>query len=238
MTVVDVEKPDRNAMDNPYTASFSAATEELGHYRTVSRSAIASIVIFVLGLAGLLTSVLLILPIAGALLAFSGWRTIQRYPAEFTGSRLAMSGLVLNTLLFLGGFTMHTVEYVTEVPEGFERVAFSDLQPESLRLANTIPARAKELHGKKIFIKGYVHPGVDGLGRVKEFVLVPDMGTCCFGGQPKLTDMILVHTDEENKVSYRRRMIKLAGSFGIGDHFEKAYGVENVLYRLEASYTK
>jgi hypothetical protein len=212
--------------------------EELGNYRTVSRSAIASVVVFLLGLTGLVVSVLLILPLAGFLLGYSAWRTIQRYPLEFTGSRLAAAGMVLNALLFLGGITMHTVEYVTEVPEGFERVAFSDLQPESLREANQLPPRARELNGKKIFIKGYVHPGVDGMGRVKEFVLVPDMGTCCFGGQPKLTDMILVKTDEQNKVAYRRRMVKLAGDFGIGDHLESAYGVNGVLYRLEASYSK
>jgi hypothetical protein len=228
----------QGAADRLESAFTAAEGENFGEYRVVSRSAIISLVVFACGLTGLFLSVMLILPVAGLLVAYSAWRTIRRYPAEFTGEKLALAGMVLNGLLFVGGTSMHAYEYATEVPPGFERVAFSDLQPESMRQANTIPARAKELHGSSIFIKGYVHPGVDGMGKVKEFVLVPDMGTCCFGGQPKLTDMILVKTGEENRVSYRRRMVKLAGEFGIGNELENAYGVNGVLYRLEACYSK
>jgi hypothetical protein len=106
------------------------------------------------------------------------------------------------------------------------------LQPEGF--IPDIPKRARQLAGKPVFIKGYVHPGVNGMGPVNQFVLVPDMGTCCFGGQPKPTDMILVHTTPDARLSYSTRLVKLAGKFDVGDQFEEFAGVKNVIYRLEA----
>ena len=58
-----------------------------------------------------------------------------------------------------------------------------------------------ELNGKKIFMKGYVYP--DGQRtNIKRFVLVADLGTCCFGGQPKLTHMVEVTLRDPYRVEY------------------------------------
>ena len=61
-------------------------------------------------------------------------------------------------------------------------------------------------------IQTYVYP--DGqLDNIKQFVLVPDMGTCCFGGQPKLTDMVQVRLEGGLTTRYNRYKKKLAGVF-------------------------
>ena len=42
-----------------------------------------------------------------------------------------------------------------------------------------------------MFLKGYAFPGRERHG-IKNFVLVRDNLQCCFGGNPKLTDMVEV----------------------------------------------
>jgi hypothetical protein len=205
-------------------------------YRSVNRAAVGSFFMFLLGLTGLLFWQLLILPLAGILLGYSAYRTIQRYPDEYTGLNLAKVSMVLCAALLIAGSSYHAAVYATECPEGHERVSFAELQPEGF--VPTLPKRAIALRGKPIFIKGYIHPGVSGMNRVSQFVLVPDMGTCCFGGQPKMTDMVLVHTTPDARVSYGTRMVKLAGKFDIGDRPEEFAGVKDVLYRLEAYESK
>jgi hypothetical protein len=206
-------------------------------YRTLNRGAVASIALLVLSLTGFMFWQLLLLAIAGFLLAYSGYRNIRRYPEEYTGLRLATAGMILCPTVLMLGIAYHTFVYATEVPEGYTRVGFYELQPDTLGSLK-LPKRAMELKRQKIFIKGYVHPGVNGMGKVDQFVLVPDMGTCCFGGQPKPTDMILVNTTPEGRVAYRQRMYALAGEFDIGDHFESVGKVNNVLYRLQAHQAK
>ena len=69
------------------------------------------------------------------------------------------------------------------------------MQPDADTPNQIVPPSAQELNGKKVFIKGYVYqPSGRGgqMSGLKEFVLVRDKGQCCFGGNPKLTDMILV----------------------------------------------
>lgn len=221
-------------IDNPYKAAD--AVDPNLQYRTVNRAAVASVAMFLLGFTGLMFWQLLLLPIAGILLGYSAYRNIKRYPDEYTGLNLARGGMVLCLLLAVGGASFHAFIYATEVPEGYERVSFSELQPDGF--VPTLPKRAVELRGKPIFIKGYIHPGVSGMGRVSQFVLVPDMGTCCFGGQPKVTDMILVHTTPGARLAYGTRMVRLAGEFDVGQRPQEYAGVKDVLYRLEADYSK
>lgn len=221
--------------ENPYKAS-PVVDSDL-QYRSLNRAAVGSVVMVVLGLTSLIFWQLAILPIAGLLLGYSGYRSIRRYPLEYTGLNVARFGMVACVLLFCGSVGYHSYVYATEVPEGYMRVSFSELQPD-YKTVLPIPKRAVELRGERIFIKGYMHPGVSGMGKVNQFVLVPDMGTCCFGGQPKLTDMILVNTTSDAKVRYGTRLLRLGGEFDLGEQMQDFGEVKNVLYRLEADYSK
>ena len=68
--------------------------------------------------------------------------------------------------------------------------------------------------------------------------MVPDMGTCCFGGQPKPTDMIEVTLREPLKIEYTRRRRKLGGIFKVNPMPRKFGKLVGVYYRLEADYLK
>ena len=103
-----------------------------------------------------------------------------------------------------------------------------------------LPRLPEELDGKRIFIKGYVHPSVASMGRIKKFILVPDMGTCCFGGQPKrLTDMIEVTLIHSKGIRYSTRKRKLGGIFHIHYNLHQVTGgLQGGFYELTADYVK
>ena len=221
------------ATDISYPATAGA---ELQPYRALSRAAIVSVVLGVVSLLALVFPSLLILPLVGLVLGLVGLSTVRRYPTEFTGSRLALLGTALGAATFGGGTARHMYVYATEVPEGYKRTAFWELQPDpDYPEYGPISKTASDLSGQKIFIKGYMHPGSAGLGKVDHFILVPDMGTCCFGGDPKSSDMIEVKVpDAANRLSYSRRQIKLAGEFEVGPPAGQSLQMKNpVFYHLE-----
>ena len=222
----------------PETASYRESNElEDSSYRTLNRAALMSLLVGVLSLLGFLLATLLVLGVVGIVLAITGIRQVKKYPLEYTGTGLAKAGLVLSILALVGGTAFHSYVYATEVPEGFERISFYELQPDAEHANLPFSPRAAELNGKQIFVKGYVYPE-DTNGEVQQFVLVPDLGTCCFGGQPKLTDMIEVTLDEPLRVNYSRSQRKLAGVLEVDQRLKRIDGLEGVYFRLKASYVK
>ena len=217
-------------------APTDSELDEFGVYRAVSKAAIFSVAFAVLSILFLFSAGLLVFPIAGIVCAIVALRNIKRLPHELTGNIPALLGIVACTGLLAAGSAIHTVTYVTEVPDGFERVSFYDLQPDNPAIQ--IPQAAKDLDGKRIFVKGYVHPSVQGVGPVASFILVPDMKTCCFGGQPKLTDMIEVKLPPEMAIAYTRTKRKLAGVFRVDTQIKEVNGMEGGYYTLEAEYVK
>jgi hypothetical protein len=217
-----------------YSAYNDAQMDEVAPYRSLSRSAVISVVLAVLSLLTLIFPGLLVLPIVGAVLGLTALSAIRRYPNEYSGRGLAIVGTVLCSLVFVTSASWHAYEYYTEVPEGYERISFADLQPVKGR-PEPIPPKAIDLQGEKVFLKGYMHPGVASSGKVNHFILVPDMGTCCFGGQPKPTDMIeVVVKDDAYRVRYAPRRIKLSGTFVVTPQPTSSLGLNGVWYHLEA----
>ena len=175
----------------------------------------------------------------GIVFAVLGLRNVRRYPDEVSGHSVAILGLVGCTCLLIGGSAMHTYTYLTEVPDGYTRISFEDLQGTrgSARRASSWPP--KQLDGQRVFVKGYVHPGVSSAGEVKKFILVPDMGTCCFGGQPKMTDMIEVTIVDAPGVRYSQRKRKLGGVLHVSERVRQvAGGLTGGLYELRADFVK
>ncbi len=207
-------------------------------YRTVSRAAVLSLVFGLLSVAGLLFPVLLVLAAGGLVLGVMALVSIRRYSDELTGVAPAAVGIALGTILLFGGTAMHAYIYATEVPEGYQRISFYQLQPDREHSELPVPPEALQLDGKQIFVKGYVHPGVSGQGPVKAFVLVPDMGTCCFGGQPKLTDMIEVTMRDPLRIRYTQTKRRLAGTLKVDTALKPVSGLNGVYYQLDADYVK
>ena len=210
---------------------------EYAQYRTVSLSAIATLVLGIVSVTGLLIPMLLFLSIIGTLLGvYSVW-TLRKRQDEFTGIGLAKTGLSLCLLIGIGGISWNIYEFATEVPEGFERISFYDLKSESDDPKAGPPASAMQFDGKPVFVKGYVYPDQD-FGKTKRFVLIPDLKTCCFGGQPDLTDMVEVTLQDPLRVEYSLRLRKLAGTLKVTRNMKRIKNLDGVFYQLDASHLK
>ena len=203
-------------------------------YRAVSRPAIASIIFFVLALPGLAPtfSALLALTVVGMIAAGVGVRATSRYPNEFSGRAVAVTGLALNALLLVGGIGEHVFIYLTEVPDGYRRVAFYQLQQDDGVVLDQPTETAMSIDGEQVFLKGYIHPA-SGSGMLRQFILVPDLGTCCFGGQPRSSDMIKVTLKGGQTVKAGLLKRKLAGTFIVNPVRRKVTDFDNpIFYRL------
>ena len=213
----------------------SSATEVEFPYRALSRSAIAALLLFLIALFGLIPpfEALLALAILGVLFSLLAMRSIRRYPNEFSGLGLAKFSLVVNALLLVGGIGMHTYVYMTEVPPGHVRVPFYQLKFDAEPDQPT--ETALTLDGKDVFIKGYIHPSSGG-GMLRQFVLVGDLGTCCFGGQPKSSEMIEVTLTGGQTIKGGMTRRKLAGKFTLNKVPHKQADFDNlVFYRLKGN---
>lgn len=216
-----------------YQAPISSSDDLV--YQSVSRGAVASTVLAVIGLLSFLFIGLLLLVVAALLLGVSSLLAIRKYPNELLGKPLAWAGTALAGLTLIAAPAYHAYIYATEVPPGYERISFSTLISPT-GAPDLPPSRALELDGQQVFVKGYIHPTSMDSPRAKKFVLVPDLGTCCFGGQPPLTHMIEVTLSGDNYATKSLRKQKLAGTLHVNRALKPIDGLEGVYYTLKADY--
>ncbi|HZZ71514.1 MAG TPA: hypothetical protein VFE24_04625 [Pirellulales bacterium] len=155
----------------------------------------------------------LLIPLAGIAFAVRAIRKIRREPDRYLGAAPANLGLMLSLGCFLSGAGWQCYVYRTELPEGYRRLYFDELQPDPSIVGQVLPPNATKLDGDNVLIKGYMYPGSATSG-INEFILVRDRGECCFGGNPKLTDRIQVRIDDPNGVDYRFA-VKVAGKLHV-----------------------
>ncbi|MDX1947698.1 MAG: DUF3299 domain-containing protein [Pirellulaceae bacterium] len=236
---------------SPTAAAASPTSDgELHPYRAISRSAVIAFVLSLLGLvllgltlvsfttrqgdAGPVGIWTAILGLMGLPLGIAAWVSIRRYPLEFTGAPLAKFAVAACLAQVGLGLFAAIYTYATEVPEGYERISFYDLQPDPDVPELPVSPLSIEKSGQKVFIKGYMHPAVATSGEVNHFILVNDLGTCCFGGQPKPTHMIEVHIPEgKRRVAYSQSTLKLAGTFAVSRTPGQSMGLSGVWYHLQ-----
>jgi Domain of unknown function (DUF4190) len=223
-----VHRPSRLASDEPIDEDYNSADA----YRALSTAAVASLVLGLLSVLALLDWWLALIPFAGVVLGIVALRKIRSQPQEYTGRAAAIIGIFLATLFCLGGFGRLSYIRATEVPAGYERVDYSLLQPQPDDPPNSIPPEAKALDGKKIFIKGYVYPGLRKDG-ITQFLLVRDQGTCCFGGNPKITDRIQVALSDPKGFAFSGSLFKIAGTFRITEPSQAVDAKGIVFYHLD-----
>ncbi|HEX3725820.1 MAG TPA: hypothetical protein VHV08_06240, partial [Pirellulales bacterium] len=169
--------------------SREVSAEHYEQYRALSTSAVASLVVGLLSSIAFLDWVLVAIPMIGVALSSYAWWNVRRHADELSGASLARWGFVLSLAFLVCGPAWLTYAFVTELPPGYERVSYAELQPNPAEPGQQVPPAALDLDGKRIFIKGYVYPGREKDG-IRQFLLVRDQGDCCFGGNPKITDRI------------------------------------------------
>ena len=206
-------------------------------YRSVSRMAVASAVFAVMGLLGFLVVPLLLLPLVGLVCAAVAFRSFKAYPDELIGKKVAVFGGVVAALTLAVAVPMHYYIYLTEVPEGYERLDFAVLKS-PYNAPDVPPPAALGMDGKKIFVKGYIFPSSVSSSSAKSFILVPDFATCCFGSQPPLTHMIQVNLMGDLVAKFGMRRYKLAGTLRVDPTLKPVQGVDGVYYTLNADYIR
>lgn len=166
------------------------------------------------------------------------WK-IWRSNWDLSGWALAKFATFLCAVGLFGGTAWQMYLYKTELPEGYERVNFSwlsDQLPVVKDGKTEIHPDVAKLDGHDIFIKGYMYPTRQQEG-LKEFVLLKDTGECCFGGNPKLSDMIVVKLQGDLTATHRdMQLVSVAGKFHAGARADSA-GLSAV-YTLDGTHFK
>jgi hypothetical protein len=216
------------------SATLDSGLDDYG-YRSVSRAAVLSLVFALLGCLSWYFPLLTLLPAIGLVFALVAFRNLKRFPGELSGTPVAILGAILSLAMLVISPVRHTYIYYTELPEGYERISFSSLKS-PLGAPDYPPQEALDLNGKKVFLKGYIHPTSLASNSSKTFILVPDWATCCFGQQPPLTHMIEVRLsgDKFAQKSFRRHA--LAGVLQVRPYIKPVDGLQGVFYELEADH--
>ncbi len=159
---------------------------------------------------------------------------IRRSCGELGGRTLGRIGLGLSVLFLVSGSALHAYTFATEVPEGYQRVSFNnDIAKKGFVVQNGVAGLhpdVQQLEEKKVFLKGYMYPTGEEEG-ITAFILCKDNLECCFGGQPKLTDMILVELQDGQTIDYTQSLVAVAGVF----RTNPASGVagQNPVYQID-----
>jgi hypothetical protein len=217
----------------PSSADLSSGGE---FYQLRSKSATLSVLFGVIAMLGYLFAVFMFLAPVAIALAWNGLRVIRRYPEEYVGKGFARLGMLLGLVSLVGGVAFHTAIYLTEVREGYERITFYG----DLKNKDEIPTeRAQALDGKKVFLKGYVRPGLRRSG-LTEFLMVGDFGDCCFGGSPNLTEVVYIKMPEHKTAQYDYMLRRIHGTFRLNTRLQKgdriANDVKGYIYEIQADY--
>jgi len=199
-------------------------------YRVITVLAPASLVFGVASVVAPFHWSLGLIPAVGIAMGFAALRQIREAPEEYTGRGVALTGIWLSLVFWTAGFGWMMLRRVSEVPYGYQVIAYETLQPNP---GEQIPAAAFELQDKRVFIRGYMMPGRQQT-RLKQFVLCPAVPGCPFcTPNPKPTEMIVVTFQGDLEAQYTTHLRRVGGKFTIDP---AAPG--GLPYRVEADYFK
>jgi len=191
---------------------FDTEDEGLYQYRALSSGAVVALVLGLLSLLAMTDYWLVAVPIVGVVWGVVALRQIRARPEELTGRGMAWAGLVLSSVLIPVGPAWVYYQEVSPVPPGYQWISYDALQPDPKVIGEVVPHSAADLSSQKVYIKGYVYAGSEAAG-IQKFVLCRDAGTCCFGGNPKLTDRIVVSLANPSGMIYTKQPVRVAGTF-------------------------
>lgn len=221
------------SMTVPLTDQTSPAEVNEFNYRPVPPLVPVSGAFALLSLTAFIWDVMIVVPVIGVVLALLAVRQIRRSAGMLSGAvaATAFAGMMGAAAVTAGAF--HAYTFATELPPGYERVSFVyDIAEKGFVVNNGQPGihpDVQKLDHQPVFLKGFMYPEKQLRGLTR-FVLCKDSGQCCFGGQPKQTDMIQVVMAEGLMVNYRPGLIAVAGEFEIHPTLDES-GL-NPVYRL------
>ena len=206
-------------------------------YRTISRAAVVCIVFAILGFLSYLFTAFVILPFLSVCFGIAALFNFRRYPDQLSGALATKIAMAVSAIVLASSVSMHAYIYATEVPDGYKRISFYELNPKK-NSRMPYSKNAVEFNGEEVFLKGYVRPGLKKK-KLKKFVLVGDFGSCCFGGSPKITDVVAVSIEnEDDYVNYGYRLRRIGGEFILHQRRKSVHekDLDYVLYEIKADY--
>jgi hypothetical protein len=202
-------------------------------YRAVSRAAVGSLVLAALSALVVFGWFFGAIPAAAIVLGWIALRQIERTPEEYTGVGLAWGGIGLAAVLWIAGYGWLWFAVASEVPVGYQRVEYVELQPNPRVKGELVPEAAVKLDGKKVYVKGYMVPGRQQ-ARLRKFLLCPTNGVCTFHfPNPKPTEVIAITLTSDLSTDYTAQLIGLGGKFHVD-----LLSPSGVPYSMEADYLR
>ncbi|MBI1344694.1 DUF3299 domain-containing protein [bacterium] len=206
-------------------------------YRPVPPLVPVSAAFILLSITAFMWDMLVIVPVIGCVLAFLAWRQVARSPQFYSGGIAARVIFSILVIMAVGASSLHAYSFATEVPEGFERVSFAtDISEKGFVVDEGkmgLHPDVQKLTDQPVFLKGYMYP-TKQTHDLETFVLCKDSGDCCFGGQPKVTDMIYVEMAKGKLVHHRTGLVAVAGTFKATPTLDPT-GL-NPVYKLECEF--
>lgn len=215
----------------PQVAVATPAAADAEVYRAFSGVAVAAAALTAFSPLAFVDWWLAVVPLIGIVLGSVALRDIARRPTELTGRPLAIAAMAACGAALVGGLAYQSMVYATELPPGFARLSYAELQPADGDPPDAVPDAALSLDGRDVLLKGYMYPGKQQQG-IRQFLLVRDQGDCCFGGNPKITDRVLVTLADPAGIAFSPRLTKIAGRFHVR-RMGTATLDGGVLYHLE-----
>lgn len=213
-------------------------------YRTVNPFAVASLALGVLSFLTMFSWFLFFIPIAAIVLGWVALAQITNRPGQYTGNKLAISGIIVAVVLWTCGTAYVVFVAGAEVPIGYTRVTFTQMQPNPDNKGEVVPQEildlqfdAAAMEKKRIFIKGYLYPGRQTIG-LRQFILVPSQSHCKFcASQLSSTEMISVKLEGDLQINYRTQLVHVGGKLTV-DKAEAARPLGGSPYMINADYVK
>ena len=206
--------------------------EEIVAYKPYSPAATGSLIV---GVAAAIAAIavwdigwgFLAVPIIGIILGVKGLQSVRRY--DMAGKLAAKLAIFFSTLSIAGGTAGYIYLLKTTVPPDYQKITYEEyLKPGA---GGVISDSARSLDNKKVYLKGYMYPTSQSRGMTR-FVLCRDNGTCCFGGQPKLNDMVEVKVKDGLSIDHTSSLRGIGGTFRARPEKDPG-GLGQIIYHIE-----
>jgi hypothetical protein len=214
-------------------------------YRSISMPAVLGTIVAAFSAITLFHWLLWLVPLAAVLLCRAAFKQIRIAPTEYTGRKLAWTGIVAALALgIVGSIAGHYIAKYSD-PIGYQPIKWEDLQPDPNNPQEIIPNSARELEpsdkdrDKRVLITGHINMSTTSRTvNIKQFILVPRAADCKFcQAQIKSTEMILITFVGGLTMDATSNEIKLGGKFKI-DPEQAANPFGGLPYQIEADWIR
>ena len=128
------------------------------------------------------------------------------------------------------GYEMIPYSSLTEFPYEIDWEA-DGLAYEFSAFASRVPREVRTLSGKKVAMEGFMVPTVvNEENMVKEFLLMPDQLSCCFGQAPEANGWVVARSEKGVDVAMDR-VIRILGTLTVQERWDEEFFVG--LYHVE-----